>query len=96
MSANRPYSATIDRVAGTNGETLVCRSCGHGLGPADAVWKEAARLEEGPLRETGGAVFEATDPKLLLRRFYCPGCGVALDTETALEGEPFLVDRVRG
>lgn len=96
MSERRPYSATIDRVAASGGEELVCRSCGHGLGSANAVWKAVARLDERPLCEAGGSVFEATDPKLLLRRFYCPGCGAALDTETALAGEPFLVDRVRG
>ena len=35
-----------------------------------------------------------TEGGVLLRRFYCPSCGTTLDTETALPGEPFLVDRV--
>lgn len=96
MSEKRPYSATIDRSVDGAGEALVCRSCGHRLCSADAIWKEAARLEESPLCESAGAVFAATDPNLMLRRFYCPGCGVALDTETALKDEPFLIDRVRG
>ena len=96
MSDSRPYSATIDRAMGAGDEALVCRACGHRLCSSDKVWKESARLDERPLRECAGAVFEATDPKVMLRRFYCPGCGSALDTETALDGEPFLIDRVVG
>lgn len=96
MSGNRPYSATIDHVMESDGEVLVCRFCGYRICSADEIWKESANLEESPLCDSGGAVFAATDPNLLLRRFYCPGCGAALDTETALKGEPFLIDRVRG
>lgn len=50
-------------------------------------------LDERPLGEAGGPLFR-TDGGVLLRRFYCPSCGTTLDTETALPGEPFLVDRV--
>ena len=37
-----------------------------------------------------------TEGNVLLRRFYCPSCGTTLDAETALPGEAFLVDHVRG
>ena len=36
-----------------------------------------------------------TAPEVLLRRFYCPGCGALLDSETTLPGDPFLNDVVR-
>ena len=38
----------------------------------------------------------AAGEQVLLRRFFCPGCGALLDTETALPGDPFLNDIVTG
>jgi acetone carboxylase gamma subunit len=70
-----------------------CRACGHAVAPLDAAWKDHAVLDERPIAEVGGPVF-ATDGGVLLRRFFCPGCGGLLDSETALPGEPFLIDRV--
>ena len=33
--------------------------------------------------------------RVLLRRFFCPGCGALLDTESDLPGDPFLNEVVR-
>ena len=52
-------------------------------------------LDEQPLAMPA-AKLRARQGNVLLRRFYCPSCGTTLDAETALPGEPFLVDRVRG
>lgn len=77
-----------------NGESrIACVKCGHDLGPAGAPWKQSARLGEKPMRGAGGAPYSAGE-KVLLRSFFCPGCGALLDTETALPGDPFLDDVV--
>ncbi len=89
------YSPTLVLQHAPGGRRIVCRACGHDIASAEAVWKEYAVLDERPLGEAGGAAFR-TEGEVLLRRFYCPGCGTTLDAETALPGEPFLVDRVRG
>ena len=91
MSGSVSYSPTLV----IKGGRIACRACGHDVAPADAVWKEHAVLDERPLGEAGGETFR-TEGEVLLRRFYCPSCGTTLDAETALPGEPFLVDRVRG
>ncbi|MBL8582941.1 MAG: hypothetical protein JNL61_12040 [Rhizobiaceae bacterium] len=95
MSAATSFSPTLVLREGTSGRRIACRACGHDLAAADASWKEHAVLDEQPLGAAGGSVFR-TDGDVLLRRFYCPSCGTTLDAETALPGEPFLVDRVMG
>lgn len=89
MSTTRSISPTLVLSAGKT----ACRACGHGIAAAEANWKEFAVLDERPLGEAGGPMFR-TDGGVLLRRFYCPSCGTTLDAETALPGEPFLIDRV--
>ena len=73
------------------------------LSRAAQLWTSAASFAkdeslERPRRELGAAGGETfrVDSDVLLRRFYCPSCGTTLDAETALPGEPFLVDRVSG
>ena len=73
---------------------IACVACGYALGPAGKPWKDAARLEEGPMQGAGGAPYSNAE-RVLLRRFFCPNCGALLDTESALAGDPFLTDIVR-
>lgn len=73
---------------------VACMACGHALGPAGAPWKQAARRDETPMRGAAGDAYTNAD-RVLLRRFFCPGCGALLDTESALPGDPFLNDVVR-
>jgi acetone carboxylase gamma subunit len=51
-------------------------------------------LDETRMKKAAGTAYDSAD-KVLLRRFYCPGCGALLDSEMALPGEPFLDDLVR-
>ena len=90
MSATR-ISATL---VVNEDRAIACMACGHTLCPAGQPWKEVARLDEGPLQGAGGAPYSNAE-RVLLRRFYCPGCGALLDTESALAGDPFLTDIVR-
>jgi acetone carboxylase gamma subunit len=91
MSSAKSISPTLVLSAGHT----ACRACGHQLAPAGASWKDVAVLDERPIADAGGPMFR-TEGGVLLRRFYCTSCGTTLDTETALPGEPFLIDRVDG
>ena len=73
---------------------IACMACGHALGPAGEPWKPTARLDEQPMQGAGGKPYSNAE-RVLLRRFYCPGCGTLLDTESALSGDPFLTDIVQ-
>ena len=90
MSATR-ISATLvvdeDRL-------IACMACGHTLAPTGEPWKPAARLDETPMQGAGGTPYSNAE-RVLLRRFFCPGCGALLDTESALAGDPFLTDIVK-
>jgi N-methylhydantoinase B len=89
MSTRISASLVVD----DSGE-IACMECGHALGPSGAHWKEAARLSETPLQGSGGEPY-SNAANVLLRRFYCPGCALLLDSETALAGDPFLNDVVQ-
>ena len=90
MSAIR-ISATL---VVDNERRIACMACGHALAAAGTPWKAAARLDEGPMRGAGGTAYSNAE-RVLLRRFFCPGCGVLLDTESGLAGDPFLTDIVQ-
>lgn len=94
MSEIASYSPTLILKGSGSARRIACRACGHDLSSADDIWKEHAVLDEQPLGAAGGATFVTSN--VLLRHFYCPSCGMTLDAETALPGEPFLIDRVRG
>ncbi len=90
MSQKRRMSVTLDIVGSGKAAKVTCR-CGHTLGPAGRPWKQAAVLDETPIRNLAGTAYDSAD-RVLLRRFYCPGCGALLDAETALPGAPYLND----
>ena len=69
-----------------------CQACKTELGEQAENWKNQANLEESAPAELGAPY--TTGKKLLLRQFSCPGCGVLLDSELALPGDPFLLDRI--
>ncbi len=73
---------------------IACMACGHALAAAGEPWKEAARLDESSMRGVAGEPY-TNAARVTLRRFFCPGCGALLDTESALSGDPFLNDIVR-
>ncbi len=79
---------TIDDGAASG--TVSCAKCGHQLGPANEPWKPKAALRERLMEEMGAVHFSGGP--VLLREFSCPECATLLDTETALEGDPFLDD----
>ncbi|MCL4188669.1 MAG: hypothetical protein KJZ85_13775 [Rhodobacteraceae bacterium] len=76
-----------------SGGRAVCTACGHDLGPAAGPWKDHAGVREVPLAQAGGEAYDTGDDAVVLRQFHCPGCAVLLDTETAMRGDPALVDR---
>ncbi len=74
------------------GDEVACADCGGGLSRDGAPWKSRAVLCERRLADI--MPIYATGADLVLRQFCCPQCGALLDSETALRGEPFLLDRV--
>lgn len=70
-----------------------CGRCETALARPGEAWKERALGTETPASSLSGAA-SSIDPRVLLRRFDCPACGVSLDCEIALPDDPFLDDRV--
>lgn len=79
-------------VVNDSGE-IACMSCGYALGPSGQPWKNAATLSESPLQGAAGEPY-SNAANVLLRQFYCPSCATLLDSESALEEDPFLNDVV--
>ena len=83
-------SPTLAVTETDGGKAIVCLGCGARIGPAGAPWKSHAVLRERPIGDQDG--IGNSDHRVVLREFGCPGCGALLDTETALDGDPFLDD----
>lgn len=84
----------ISQSLSINSGKISCNKCEAVLGDSGQNWKTKANLEESKPLELGPPY--TTDERLLLRKFCCPGCGVLLDSELAMPGDPFLEDIVYG
>jgi N-methylhydantoinase B len=88
-------SEAVELTDGDGGRGYRCARCEHSLGPADQNYKLAALIEQESVSTTNphtGDPARYVDEKMVARRFYCPGCGVLLDTEIAREQDPPLWD----
>jgi N-methylhydantoinase B len=67
-----------------------CRRCEHSFASNAANWKWWAATDERPVsaEAVGSPVLERPQRDLVFRRYSCPGCGVQMDAEIALAGEP--------
>lgn len=71
-------------------------SCGYEYGDYQENWKLKALVYERDA--TDGEVYvgpRACDPAwMVLREFYCPGCGTQLEVEAVPPGHPFLLNQI--
>ena len=79
-----------------NGDRLVKCTCGHEFGPYTENWKEHALVYALDTDEKLEEVFRGPrkpDPDWFeLREYYCPGCGIQLEVESAIPGYPPIFD----
>ena len=71
-----------------------CRTCHYDLGPSTSNWKNGSICREQPLGGVDGEAYQSAN-FVLLRLFYCPGCGRQLGTETAVKDDPYIADFVQ-
>lgn len=74
------------------GAKVVKCSCGHEFGDYRVNWKQEALVyERDPMDGEIYARPNAADPEwMVLREFYCPGCGTQLEVEGVCPGYPFI------
>jgi len=85
----------VEVIEQAGGDAFRCSRCGQSLGPATENYKLSAALEQTSLEEGNvhiGDPGRYIDTKMVFRRYYCPGCGVLLDTEVARSQDPPLWD----
>jgi N-methylhydantoinase B len=72
-----------------------CAKCAADLGPSSANYKEGCVRNDRPIEESNPIVGDPKrfiDPRPLFRQFCCPGCGLLIENEIALEDDPLLRD----
>lgn len=84
-------SGRISSALTLKGNRIACTKCGEDLGSAENGWKSGAVVKERPMNNAGGVSYKSRG-HVLLRLFFCPGCGKQLGTETAMKDDPFLQD----
>lgn len=79
-------------------EAWSCNRCGRNLGPAGSPYKQGCLVHERDPREIHPPLIEgefnfAPDPEWCrVVEFYCPGCGVQVETEYLPPGHPITED----
>lgn len=77
--------------------TFACAQCDYGLGPVNGNFKERTVKRERPVKSISKEFHIAEDVisvRMVFREFFCPGCGLRLDTEIARIGDDILADLV--
>jgi N-methylhydantoinase B len=77
------------------GTRWCCAKCSTDLGPAQANYKDGCVRNDLPIGASNPIVGDPRrfiDPLPQFRQFCCPGCGLAIENEIAIEGEPLLQD----
>lgn len=81
-----------------DGMMWLCSACGHGLIGAHENYKRGCAVHARDPKEVHNPVFEAEynfapDPKWVkIVEFYCPSCGVQVETEYLPPGHPITHD----
>lgn len=88
-------SPTLNSKTTDAGKAICCAQCGHEVAPAGAGkhWKELTALKVTPVSAIPGWP-GVVHPNLVQREFSCSSCGQLLDSEMALDSDPFLYDIV--
>lgn len=84
------YSPTIS--IASNG-VLQCVRCDHALASVGESWKRNVNRIDQPLSSLCEAYGDGADD-VVIRRFFCPSCGTALESETVLANEESIDDEV--
>ena len=77
------------------GAFWACTKCGTDLGPTHANFKAGCIREDHPVSDSNlliGDPAQFIDDAVTFRQFCCPGCGMQLDNEIAVERDPVLCD----
>ena len=78
-------------VDGADGAELHCAGCGHSFGPATDDPKLGAVVATRALSEISELNRFTTD-ELVLREFYCPGCGVMIAANVQRPSDPVMTE----
>ena len=74
---------------------FACAECTYALGPVDGNFKDHTVNRERPVKSISPefqVVEEVISSRMVFREFFCPGCGLRLDTEIARVGDAVLAD----
>lgn len=75
---------------------IVCRRCGHDLGPADANFKDGAVMKERSIQDANPLIVDPAtfiDEEVVFRQFFCPGCATLLENEVIKRSSPVIWDK---
>jgi acetone carboxylase gamma subunit len=90
----------IDHHLAIDGGSIVCRGCGHVLGPADRNFKEGAVRRDLPIEAANPLIVDPAifiDDEVVFRQYVCPGCATLLENEVILAtSEPVWDKQLRG
>jgi acetone carboxylase gamma subunit len=90
-----PIGDALEAVIDAAGGVVRCARCSHVYGHLESNYKLHARFERSAVTAIPGVGDPARyelDVEMEFRRYYCPDCGVQIETELAKPGEPIRWD----
>jgi acetone carboxylase gamma subunit len=76
----------------TGQRLLTCARCAHVFGPITEDPKLSAAVAERPITSSSELNAHGLVDELVLREFYCPGCGALIAANVQRVGDPVLVE----
>jgi len=77
-------------VTGDAGPEIRCARCDHAFGPAQEDPKLQAMVAERSIVDSSEINRHGAVDDLVLREFYCPGCGAMIAANVQQHGDPVL------
>jgi N-methylhydantoinase B len=90
----KPRTLVTDNLA-LYGSHYGCAKCAQDLGPIGQNYKASCVRNDMPIQAANPIVGDPArfiDPRPQFRQFCCPGCGLLIENEIAVEGDPLLKD----
>ena len=92
----QPFDENLEIVETDTGQTVQCKKCGEGICDLEDPYKESLVQAIRPVTDANQLLVDPSnyiDDEMEYREYYCPGCGLMIETEIVLADREPVADK---